>query len=175
MGGRIAVVVGGLILLIILYSILKALLANPAFNKTDYLTVLERQQEMIHLITVDITNSNVGTLTPVEQNFVATANLTLSNDQTNTLSLTAKYSDRINPSSLANIYSSSVDAAIKSSISTNSLPDEFQSVMQTQLDDYLTNLKLAYANTRVAPAKSLLKNEYSNAQLLIKSLNSKAS
>lgn len=173
--GRIVIVVAGFILLIILYVILKAVLADPAFNKTDYLNVVERQQEMIHILTVDITSSNAVNLTLGEQNFVETASLTLASTQTNTLNFMANNGYKINPSSLSNIYSTSVDSAVQSSEATNSLPNEFQTIMQVQLDNYLTDLKAAYNNTRVTNGKILLNSEYSNGELLIKSLSSQSS
>jgi hypothetical protein len=170
MTGRIMVVAAGFILLIILFLIIKALLANPLINKTDYLAITERQQEMIHILTVDITSSNVSVLTPTEQNFVATASLTLGNAQTNTLNFMAENGDKINPSSLANVYSTAIDSDITSSINTNSLPNELQTIMQAQLNAYLSNLNAAYSSTKTASGKSLLKSEYSTGQLLIKAL-----
>jgi hypothetical protein len=175
MKGRIVIVAAGFILLIILYLIIKALLANPVINNSDYLVVTERQQEMIHILTVDITSSNVGILTPAEQNFVATASLTLGNAQTNTLNFMAKNGDKVNQSSLSNVYSTAVDSDLQNSINTNTLQVEFQTVMQTQLNNYLTNLNAAYSSTKVASGKSLLQSEYKTGQLLIKSLNSQTS
>jgi len=169
------IVAAGFILLIILYLIIKALLANPVINNSDYLVVTERQQEMIHILTVDITSSNVGILTPAEQNFVATASLTLGNAQTNTLNFMAKNGDKVNQSSLSNVYSTAVDSDLQNSINTNTLQVEFQTVMQTQLNNYLTNLNAAYSSTKVASGKSLLQSEYKTGQLLIKSLNSQTS
>ena len=175
MKGRIFVVAAGFVLLIIFYLILKALLANPVINNSDYLLVTKRQQEMIHITTVDINSKNVGTLSPAEQNFIATASLALGSAQSNTLTFMAENGYKINQSSLAKIYSISVDKDLQDAITTNTVPSEFQTVMQAQLNYYLTDLKTAYSTTKVASGKSLLQSEYQTGQLLIKSLNSQTS
>ncbi len=175
MKGRIFVVSAGLVLLIIFYLIFKALLANPVINNSDYLLVTERQQEMIHITTVDINSDNVGKLSPAEQNFRVTASLALGSSQSNTLNFMAKNGYKINQSSLAKVYSTSVDKDLQDAITTDTLPNEFQTAMQAQLDDYLTELKTAYDTTKVASGRSLLQSEYKTGQLLIKSLNSQTS
>jgi hypothetical protein len=158
------------ILLIILLIIGKGIISPAPFSKTDYLLVAERQQEMIHILTTDITQSNLSQLTTADQNFVATATVALGTAQVKTLAFMAVYKDKVKTANLAKIFDSSIDSALSAAQSSNNLDGAFKSEMQEQFNYYESDLKTAYNSTRISNGRLLISNEYSEVKLLITAL-----
>jgi flagellar basal body-associated protein FliL len=169
---RLAYVVGAFILLVILIIILKNLLVTPPFSNADYLVVAERQQEMQHILTSDITSSNVTELSTSNQDFVATASLTLQSSESQTLTLLAEDGDKVDSAALSRTFSSSVDTQVTGALAANNLSSVFQTVMSTQLGYYVSELSVAYNSTNSSSAKPTLRNEYRQAKLLEAALTS---
>ncbi len=169
--GKLVIILVCFVLIVILIVIAKDLFSSKPFSKSDYLLVAERQQEMLHILSVDVTNTNATQLSPADQNFVSTANLALQTAQLKTLQLMTAYKDKVNTANLAKVYSASIDSQFTSALSTNSFDTYFKSTMNQQLTSYLQDLKAAYASTTVANARPLLRAEYTEAKLLYSALN----
>lgn len=173
--GRAVVLVVVLVLVVIMLIIIKNLVTSPPFSKTDYLALVERQQEILHILSTDVTPTNLALLSISDQNFTYTTKLSLESAQDQTLVLMKDYGDKINVNKLSTIYSADVDDEFTDSLSTNTFDSVFKSEMQLQLEDYMQELKAAYATTTVSPCKSSLRSYYSDAKLLLAALNSPTS
>lgn len=172
---RIIIGIIGFILVVIIIVILSSLFSTSPFSKSDYLTVLERQQEMYHILTTDITSANSNQLSSGDQDFASTAQLTLSTALSRTLSYTSSYGYKISSTKLANVYSRSIDSGFSSALESNNLGSYFHATMESQLSSYEQELSSAYNSTNNNSGRYLLKAEYSEAQLLTKALVSPAS
>lgn len=165
--GRLAVCVIGLLILVILFVVIKGLLTTPPFNKPDLYLVTERQQEILHILSTDVTSNNEGQLSQGEQNFAATASLAIQTSQTQTLTFMADYKYKINSKVLSAVYSTSLDQAFTNALTANTFANYFQSAMETQLQDYQQELKAAYNSTHISGGRGLLRSEYAQTNLLL--------
>lgn len=169
--GRIVFALVVLLLLIIIIIIIKGIFTTAPFNKNDYLLIAERQGEILHILSTDISQTTIGQLSVRDQNFVATAGLSLTTAQSKTLVFLYDYKDTVSPNILANAYIPAIDNELKNSLSINNFDNTFNTIMKSQLDSYINELKVAYNSTNVSNGKSLLKSEYVEAKLLLTSLN----
>lgn len=170
---KLLVISMGILILIILFVIFKSLFSNSVFSKADFLTVVQDQQNIIHVISSDTTtNQEIGLLTPQNQNSVATINLVISSDQQNTLNY-LKNNGTVFPLTTINLgINTSLDNQINNSINANNYNSTLDQILTNLLSTYSKDLKLAYSSEHGPKGKALLKTEYKDAYLLNKSLNS---
>ena len=76
---RILVVLGGLLVLVIIFAVLKNLLGGTS-NLGSFVSVIQDQQELVHL-TTNVTGNQQLALPTDDQNFAATAQLSLTSSQ----------------------------------------------------------------------------------------------
>ncbi len=175
LAGKILVGLVCLLLIVVLFIIIKGIVSPSSFNQSDYYVLVERQNEILHILTIDVTQQNVGLLSPADQNIAATSKLSIQTALTKTLIFLNDYGDKVNTSKLATVYSNSIDQTLTSSLSTNSFDSTFNSLMKSQLNYYEQDLKTAYATTTISSGKALLRAEYSEAKLLYSGLSSPSS
>ncbi|MEI9913807.1 MAG: hypothetical protein WDN66_02270 [Candidatus Saccharibacteria bacterium] len=175
MKSRIFVVTLFVVLLFILFAVVKSLLSSSPINKTDYTAIVDRQQEMLHILSVDVTQITFTQLSPPDQNFSATAKAALETDQQKTVSYMSDFKIKVNGVKLAKLYDSSIDQNFKNALATNTFDTVFKSEMSSQLTSYQQELSTAYNATTLAGGKKLLKIEDAEAKLLVTALNSTTS
>lgn len=170
---KLLVISVGILILIILFVIFKSLFSSSVFSKADFLTVVQDQQNIIHVISSDTTtNQEVGLLTPQNQDSVATINLVISSDQQNTLNY-LKNNGTVFPLATINLgINTSLDNQINNSINANNYNSTLDQILTNLLSTYSKDLKLAYSSEHGPKGKALLKAEYKDAYLLNKNLNS---
>jgi len=172
---RIIVVIIFVVLLFILFSVVKSFLSSSPISKTDYTAIVDRQQEMLHILSVDVTQVTFTQLSPPDQNFSATALATLATDQQKTVGYMNDFKIKINGVKLAKLYDSSIDQNFKSALATNTFDTVFKSEMSNQLASYQQELSTAYKATTLTGGRKLLKIEDGEAKLLVTALNSTTS
>lgn len=166
--GRIGLILGGLIVLVILIAIISSLLKSPT-NNSYYLSVLQDQQELIHISTEaasasDITGSN--------QNFVSTAGLSISSSSTQLQAYLSARGYKPSAKSLALKKSKAVDNELTNAENIGNFNSTFVSISKSQLNTYLGDLRLAYSKSSGKHIRSLLSSFYSQAKLLQTSISS---
>lgn len=166
--GKIAVVVGGLIILVILFNVVSGLLKGPS-SLPELMSVLEDQQELIH-----ISNDASGEpdLSDINQNFTATASLSLSSSSSLLQSYITTAGDKVNPNDLLLKESRVTDSTLTGAEAAGDFNSTFTQVANEQLTNYINDLKIAYAASKGPKGQALLKNDYNQAKLLQTSLNS---
>ncbi|MHB1864913.1 MAG: hypothetical protein ACYCPS_01970 [Candidatus Saccharimonadales bacterium] len=169
---KIVFILLGLLVLVILFIIIKGIISPASFSHSDYYVVVERQYEMIHILTVDVTNTNISQLSNADQNFVATATLSLQTAAGKTLTFMSDNGYKVNLTQLAKAYNVSVDQQLSNSLQSNSFDSEFQSQFRTQLTYYQQELSAAYSSTKISSGRDLLASEYQEAKLLLTALSS---
>lgn len=173
--GKIFLILFVALIIIIILIIVKSIVSPAPFNKADYEVLIERQNEMVHIVKTDVTNTAQTQLTQADQNFAATTDLALTTAQSKTVTFLKDYGEKINLMKLEGVYDSSIDQTLSNSITTNSFDSTFRSVMQQQLQSYQQELKTAYASSRSASGKSLILSEYKESKQLLTALNSSSS
>lgn len=163
----------GLLILVVVFVIIKNIVTVNPINKADYLDVINQQQIMLHILTVDLSNGGQMDLSPTNQNFAITAQLSLATSQAALLNYLRANHQGVNAIDLQKkINNPAVDNEITAAVSTNGFNQLFSSVMQTQLTLYAQKLSIAYKASTGPKGRALLKQDYSGTQLLIKQLNS---
>lgn len=165
---RVLAVVGGFILLLIIYGIIKGI-ANGPSNYPALLSVLQDQVELSHIATnasvePDISVSN--------QTFVATISLVVGNSTSNlsTYLKTNGHKTTLKEEDLK--VNTTVDQNIASAESTGDFNSVFSQEASDQLKTYISDLSNAYNVTKGPKGRALLTSDYKQAVLLKKVLDS---
>ena len=142
---RIAIVVGGLLALLILFIIIKGLLSGGG-NTPALINVAQDQQQIIHIVT----NANEQTQTSLSgtnQNFAVTAQAALTSAQAQLVTYTANNGHKVGAKTLSLKLSSNLDSELTTAATNSTYDSTFKETMQTQLTDYQQALRAAYAQT----------------------------
>jgi hypothetical protein len=164
---RVGVVAGGLLVLVIIFSIVKGLLSSGS-NLPLYMAVLEDQQALIHLAT----NANMSqtNLTLTDQNFTATAQLSLSSNQAELITLLQANKLKINPKLLNAKVSTAIDTQLTNAETAGTYDQTYQTIMQNGLVQYQKDLNTAYQKSAGTKGGALLKSDNQQAGLLLEQL-----
>ncbi len=168
---RIIVLGGGLVGLLIIFSILKGLLAG-SFDVQPFLAVLQDQQELIHLST-EANQSSTGqaSLPASYQGFIATTQLTVTSVQSQLITYLALNKQQVSPKQLNLKISTATDTQLTGASASGNYTATFQQIMSSQLNTYTADLRSAYAQTTGKKGRAQLNDDYKQARLLIKQLN----
>ena len=163
---RIAYVAGGLLILLILFSVVKNL-AGGSSGTANFLPVAQDQQEMVHLVTIATKQQGLSTNT---QNFVATANLSLGSQSSGLLQYLAKNGYKPKAKLLTQRISPALDSQLAAAVANTTYEQTFQDTMKTQLNTYLGDLTRTYSQTAGKNGRALLNSDYDQAKLLLSQL-----
>lgn len=161
---------GGLVVFVIIIFVLRSL-TSPNFSLPPYLTLLQDQQELIHLSTTAAQSSANQTLSEDYQNFIATTQVTVTSAQTQLLSYLALNKQKVTNKEIDLKVSLVTDNQLTASQASGSYTSTFQTVMAAQLNTYLSDLHQAYVHTSGVKGHTQINNDYSQALLLVKQLN----
>jgi hypothetical protein len=170
MAARLALVFGGLLILVIVFAVFKSLLGGSS-NLTSFVAVAQDQQELIHL-TTNATANNQSSLSTDDQNFTATAQLSLTSAQTSIATyLQTNGMKAISPKILNLKVSLAIDNQLTAAITADTYDQTYQQIMKNQLAQYQADLNDAYQKITGVHGRALLKSDYHQAQLLTTQLN----
>jgi hypothetical protein len=163
---RIAVLGGGLVVLLVLFTVVKGLFAG-SFNLTSFLAVLQDQQELIHLTTSSPGNQS---LSAPYQNFVATTQVTVTSAQGQLSEYLFNNKQKIKPQELYLKVNPITDTQLTNAVASNTYTSTFQQIMSSQLNTYVNDLHQAYLKTSGKKGRAQLTSDFSQALLLDKQL-----
>jgi hypothetical protein len=173
---RILVLLGGLLILLIVFAIVKSLLTTPQFSTADYITVTQQQAEINYILTTDLTaDTRQAALTPANNNFAISAQLSIASAQSQILTYLKTNHVKVSPKQLTANLDKSVDTQLSNSLTTNDFNQVFVQVMQNELQIYAKDLSRAYNTSRGPKGRTMLINQYNGARLLYKQLSAPAS
>jgi hypothetical protein len=165
---RIGLVVGGIVVLLIIFNVAKGLLAGPS-NLPYYMSVIQDQEEIVHLSAAALEQSSLST---ANKNFAATAQTSVKSSQTDIVTLVSGSNQKINSKQAALKISAQTDARLTSAASSGTFNPTFNEVMLTQLQTYKNDLNTVYSKTQNVQSKAIVKDQYKQAELLTQQLNS---
>jgi hypothetical protein len=165
---------GGLFVVIVAFVLIKGIIGgSPAINTTDLVSVLQDQQELIHL-SQGIVMKQVG-LDSTTVNSALTIELTVTDAQGKLLAYLQTNNQKVTTNQLGLKVSSATDAQVASAQSNGTLDQTYQTIMQGQLTTYTQDLKTAYAVDKGVKGRALLNSDYKAVQLLLVQLTSPSS
>ena len=163
---RIAVISGGVLMLLLLLIGVKGLLASPP-KLQPYISVAQDQQVLIHLVknTLQPTTGQVP-IPASYANYLNTSELALPSSQSQLLTYLATNKQKITNKMLVLKIDPSVDSQLTQSVSTGGYPALFQSTMADALSTYLKDIRTAYVSFNGKKGRAILSDEYKQASLL---------
>lgn len=163
---RVALVGGGLIVLVILFSVIKGLIIKgPDFS--GYVTVAEDQQELIHLVSNSASNSSQQNLDTNNQNLAATAQLSLASNQAQVLKYLSENHHKVSSKTLGLRLNTALDTQLTNAQTAGTYDQTFQSIMQSQLNGYMNDLKHTFQTSTGKKGRAMLSSQYNQAVLLL--------
>lgn len=168
---KIGVVLGGLLLLIIVFSIGRSLLSGSG-NTPALTSVAQEQQAMIHILAngAGPQNKQQATLSNNSQNFSATAQVSLASAQSQLIQYMANNHKKINAKTLSLKVSPATDQELATAASNSTYETTFKQVMQARLASYEKALQEAYKQANGPIGRKLLSDDFNGAELLRKQL-----
>jgi hypothetical protein len=150
---RLLLVVGGIVLLIIIFSVIGAILGggpNPVQLQT---IVAQDQQEIVRL---NMAAAHTA-LSPETKNFAITAQFTITSDQQQLVAYLAKNGAKLSDKQLG----------LKPALSAGVYDQTFNGIMKTEMTSYARDLTTAYKSTKGITGRKLLKADYSSALVFL--------
>ncbi len=160
---RLITILVGLLLLVIVVSVFKSILAGGT-NLNQLTVVVQDQQELLHISTAA---SQVQNLFPNDQNLVATAQISLSSASSQTLSYLTLNKVKLKTATLDGRISKSIDLQLTNAQTAGNYDQVLDQVIQSQLNRYQSDLHYAYVATKGPHGRALLSSEYNQAGLLL--------
>lgn len=169
---RVALVLGGLLALIIIFAIARSLFSGGG-NTAALTSVAQSQQSIIHVITngPGQDNQQQATLADSTKNFSATAQATLTSAQAQLIQYMADNHKKINEKDLDLKIDPAIDAQLSTAAANSTYDSAFRQAMKTQLTSYEQALQEAYKQTTGPKGRALLSQEFDDAQLLLRQLD----
>lgn len=170
---RVVLVLGGIFLLLVIFTTVKNAFNSSGSNASALLTVAEDQEEISHLA-----NKAAGQqgITIQTLNSAVTTEASMNSDQFQLLTYYKKSGlKKFNTTLISTKVSKTTDAQLLAAGTSGLYDQTYQTVMQSQLSTYALNLKQAYRLTSGSKGRKLLAAETMNAQLLLLQLNSPTS
>jgi hypothetical protein len=164
---RLAIAGGGLVVLIVVFTVVKSLLAGSS-ALPYYTSVMQDQQALVHLSTNALQQEDLNT---TNQNFAATAQLTLDSSQTDLTKLLTQSNQKVNPKVLNLKVSSATDDRLTTAAAGGTYNSTFKEVALSGLQTYMADVKTAFNKSRSAAGKNLLNSQYNQAVLMVSQLN----
>lgn len=166
--GRLGTIGGIIVGLIILIVIVSSLFSGSS-SAPVMVSVLQDQQELIH---ISNSASQEPDISSTNQNFAATARLSLGSDLTVLESYLSSAGTSVSTSSLILKESPATDKLLSNSEASGDFNSTYDSIVKQQLNSYLSDIVAAYNQAKGPRGRSILRSDYNQAKLLMNGLNS---
>lgn len=160
---RIALVGVGLVVLLIVFVVFKNLLSGGG-NGAALSEVVERQQSIVHLATAADLETGISGTT---KNFATTSKLVVGSQQYQLLKYMKLNKHKVTSKQLNLKVKKATDDQLASAKASSTYDATFRQILQSELTNYKSSLKLAYNQTPAgSKGRALLDSDYKSALLL---------
>ncbi len=163
---KIALVTGGLLVLVIILSLLRGLLGGGS-NFEPYITVVQDQQALIHIVT---NAKEQKELSANNENFVATSELSLISARSKIMNYLKSNNQKVDPKQLGLKISASTDSELQAAAAATTYNKTFEEVMNSKLSSYKSDLQQTYNQAKGEKGRAILSDLFDEAELLQKQL-----
>lgn len=161
--GRIGIVLGGLVGLIIVGMLVFTLLTSGSDSTAEKLVSLSgKQTEIVRIASLGAT----GARTTAGKNYATTVRATIQADLTTTQGLITKSGIKVDPVLIAAAKNTKTDQVLNAASQNNKFDEVFMAQMSTLLTAYQRDLQKLYAETSNKATKATLQTLYKNAAAL---------
>jgi hypothetical protein len=168
--GRIAVVLGIAVVVIILFTLASSLLGGS--SNTPRLTIVAEQQNA--LLNIANLGNTIGASQSSQPNldFTQSCMLTITSAQQGLTTFLTQHGVKLSTKTLALAENPATSTTLNNAVASSSFNGAYDAALQTQLQLYESSLKSAFDNAKNADEQQLLSSDYKGAQLLTQELNS---
>jgi len=163
---RVATILGGLIILFILFTIIKGFLSGP--STVDLFLGIAQDQQQILVIAEDA-GKQQG-LSTVNTNSMTTITPSISTDQAATLAYMSKNGKKVNPKDISLKLNPSTIEQLTASAAAGTYNQTYADVMSQELNAYSNHLQQVYKQVNGKNGRELLTKNYESVQLLSQQL-----
>lgn len=164
---RLLLLAGGLLVIVIIVWAAAALFSPKSNNAVSLTAIAQQQTEISRVAGVALMQPGASQTT---RSLAASTSLTIGTDQANLVTFLKKNGIKLSPKQLALRRNLATDAALTAAASAGNFDSAYAATVRTELNAYGNNLSQAYVNSKSPALKSLLSQDYNNAQLLIKQI-----
>jgi hypothetical protein len=168
---RVLILGGGLVLLLVIGSFVMQLLKGSDNTKPALVSVLQQQQELLHLTQDTPTQTGVS---PSNSSAAITIQLSIGSEQQELLTYLKQNHIKVSAKDIALGISAKTDADIKTAIDGGNYNTVLHSTLIDKLTSYRQYLVRAYSTAKGARGRALLKQDTANADLLLTQLQTTA-
>lgn len=163
-----ALIVAGIVgVLLIGFAVLRNILSSKP-GVDSFISIAQDQQELIHLVG---NASGQDDLSSENQNFVATAGLSLDSSQGDLIEFLGKNHQKLDLKSLNLKINRTTDEQLAFAATSGTYNSTFQEVMTARLHLYVHDLEQAFSTSKSQAGRALLSDDYKQAKLLLKQLS----
>lgn len=163
---RIAVVAGGLTILLIAFVILKGVLSGGSVFPS-YVSLLQDQDEIVHLAT---NAAQEKSLSQDNMNFSLNAQLSMTSAEHQFAAYLKTNGQKVSTKQVALKESPLIDKQLTDASAASNYNAVYTEIMKTKLANYQASLTQTYKKTKGAKGKALLSQQFDASKLLLQQL-----
>lgn len=161
---RIALVTGGLLVLLVLFVIIRGLFtSSPAVD--SFIPIVQEQQAIILLVS-DAEKEGGQNLSAGNKNVMATVNVSLTSSQTATIKYLNTNNKKLKPEQLNLKVSTATNKQLADAATSGTYNQVFHDILESKLAAYGNALNQAYKQNPGPKGKALLTDSYKQLQLM---------
>jgi hypothetical protein len=159
--GRVGLIIGGAIALLIVFTLLRGVLSNKP-KLTAAVNVVQEQQELIHLAA---NAAQQDGLSVANQNLSATVQASLISSQLSTIQYLTTNKQKISDKQLGLKVSAATDTQLAGAASAGTYNQTYHDVMKDKITEYMNSLSAAYKQSTGPKGRTLMQDSYNQAKL----------
>jgi hypothetical protein len=163
MRNRIVVVCGGFAILILAAWMLFSIINGKPGTAPQLVRLAQQQQELARISDAPGRNATSFAV----RDFAATTELSLASEQQTLLKFLNGTGTKLQTQTLAAMVSKTTDDQLKNAQASGTYDETYNSIAKQQLNTYISTLSQAYQNSKTTAERTILKNAYDHAQMLL--------
>ncbi|HUS25816.1 MAG TPA: hypothetical protein VMY99_00515 [Nevskiaceae bacterium] len=164
---KIALLVGGgaVVLMIVLFIGISLLSGSNSstLSSTELISVAQTQNELARVAEKGLSGSSQQTV----KNLAITVELSMQTQQKQLIALLGKQGHKVKEKELALKQNATTDQQLTSATQTSTFDTTFSQIMQNQLTAYAATVKQLFNKATLESERTLLSDDYTQAQLLL--------
>lgn len=160
---KIALIGGALLLILIIGVTIKSVTTKPS-GTSYFLAVAQDQQAILHVAGATAIQQNIATTT---LNSAVTVNASMTSALSNLSAYLKSSGIKVSTAQLNAKISATTDTQLTNAVSAGTYESTYATVMDSLLQTYSKDLKIAYSHASGPKGRELLSAQYNDAQLLI--------
>lgn len=159
---RVLVVLGFLVVLVIIIAVAANFLLPKDLTVSQMTTIAQEEQELVRVATFIASNARETELI----NFAVNTKMSVGTSQQATVAYLSTRKVALQSKQLALRYDAKTDTLFKAALASNSFDTTAIQTLNTQINEYKADIKVAYGATKSKKARAVLQDSYDTAVAL---------